>query len=166
VCRGEVAVGENRYVNEADVGIEREVGRKILVVDDEQIILDLLRRVLSREGYRVTTARRVEDALREVNAESYDLAITDVDLYRSDGRELMRLIEQASPDTALVVMTGYPEEAVVRFARDHAQGLLAKPFALEQLLAVVRGAMSARAEGAKQVDVSRLRPYLEAGVRA
>lgn len=148
------------------MGVEREVGRKILVVDDEQIILDLLRRVLSREGYRVTTARRVDDALSEVNAESYDLAITDVDLYRSDGRELMRLIGEASPDTALVVMTGYPEEAVIRFARDHAQGLLAKPFALEQLLAVVRGAMSARAKGAKQLEVSRLGSRLRAGVRA
>jgi DNA-binding NtrC family response regulator len=153
-------------MNEADVAVERGAGRKILVVDDEQIILDLLRRVLSREGYRVTTARRADDALSKVNAGSYDLAITDVDLCRSDGRELMRLIGEASPDTALVVMTGYPEETVVRFARDHAHGLLAKPFALEQLLAVVRGAMSARADGAKQLDVSRLGPYLQAGVRA
>jgi DNA-binding NtrC family response regulator len=139
---------------DANVEVRREAGTKILVVDDEQIILDLLRRVLSREGYQVTTARQAEDAVSQVNADSYDLAIADVDLRRSDGRELMSLIGETSPHTALVVMTGNPEERVVRFARDHAQGLLAKPFALEQLLAVVSRALSARAQDAPPPDVA------------
>jgi DNA-binding NtrC family response regulator len=152
-----------------DINLEvrREGGRKILVVDDEQIILDLLRRVLSREGYQVTTARRAKDAVSEVSADSYDLAIADVDLRRSDGCELMSLIGETSPHTALVVMTGNPEERVVRYARDHAQGLLSKPFALEQLLAVVSGALSARAKSTPQSDVaSSLAPCLHARIRA
>jgi DNA-binding NtrC family response regulator len=152
-----------------DVNLEvrREAGRKILVVDDEQIILDLLRRVLSREGYQVTTARRARDAVSEVSADSYDLAITDVDLHRSDGCELMSLIGETSPHTALVVMTGNPEERVVRFARDHAQGLLSKPFALEQLLAVVSGALSTGARDTPQPEVvPSLSPCLHAGIGA
>jgi DNA-binding NtrC family response regulator len=152
---------------DASLKVSREAGRKILVVDDDQIILDLLRRVLSREGYRVKTARRAEDAVSEVHADAYDLAITDVDLCHSDGRELMSLIGEVSPHTALVVMTGNPEEQVVRFARDHAQGLLAKPFALEQLLAAVSGALSERAEEAPQADVaSSLTACLRAGIGA
>lgn len=152
---------------DTNLEVRREAGRKILVVDDEQIILDLLRRVLSREGYQVTTARHAEDAVSEVNADSYDLAIADVDLRQSDGRELMSLIGETSPHTALVVMTGNPEERVVRFARDHAQGLLAKPFALEQLLAVVSGALSERVKDAPQPDVaSSLTPCLHEGIRA
>jgi DNA-binding NtrC family response regulator len=154
-------------MSEADVRVKREVDRRILVVDNEQIILDLMRRVLSREGYQVITARHADDAMSELGAGSFDLVITDADLCRSDGHELIRLIGEASPHTALVVMTGYPEEAVVRFAQDHAQGLLAKPFALEQLLAVVRGALSTQGEDGKEPEVaSRVAACLEAGVRA
>lgn len=118
-----------------------EAGRKILVVDDEQIILDLMRRVLSREGYQVSTARCAEEAVIEFSNGSHDLLIADMDLCRSDGRELMRMLGEVSPPTAIVVMTGFPEERIVRFAQEHTQGLLEKPFALEQLLTTVRKAL-------------------------
>jgi len=118
-----------------------EAGRKILVVDDEQIILDLMRRVLSREGYQVSTVRCAEEAMIEFSNGSHDLLIADMDLCRSDGRELMRMLGEASPRAAIVVMTGFPEERIVRFAQEHTQGLLEKPFALEQLLTTVRKAL-------------------------
>jgi DNA-binding NtrC family response regulator len=154
-------------MSEGEVRVKREAGPRILVVDDEQIILDLMRRVLSREGYQVMTARHADDAMSEIGAGNYDLAITDVDLLRSDGHRLMGLMGKASPHTALVVMTGYPDEAVMRFARAHAQGLLAKPFALEQLLAVVRGALSIQGKDGKEPEAaSRVASYLRAGVRA
>jgi two-component system cell cycle sensor histidine kinase/response regulator CckA len=118
-----------------------EAGRKILVVDDEEIILDLMRRVLSREGYLVSTVRCAEEAMIEFRNGSHDLLIADMDLCRSDGRELMRMLGEASPRAAIVVMTGFPEERIVRFAQEHTQGLLEKPFALEQLLTTVRKAL-------------------------
>jgi DNA-binding NtrC family response regulator len=125
-------------------GVDVEGSERILVVDDDQIILDLLERVLSREGYQVSTLRRPDPALKEVRTGQFELAIADLDLWRSDGSELMQLIKQASPRTAVVVMTGYPEETTVRFAKEHAQGYLEKPFALEEFLAVVRAALAAR----------------------
>ena len=118
--------------------------KKILVIDDEQVILDLLRRVLSREGYHVTATRRGEEALGLVSTESFDLAIADVGARRLDGRRLMRMIVEASPHTAVVVMTGYPADEVNRFAREHAQGYLEKPFTLEDLLMAVRSALDGR----------------------
>jgi DNA-binding NtrC family response regulator len=123
-----------------------KASERIIVIDDEQIILDLLERVLNREGYRVSTLRQPDEALDEVREGQYDLAIADLDLWRSDGGDLMRMIKEASPRTAIVVMTGYPEETVVKLARDHAQGFLEKPFALEKFLAVVRQALAARTE--------------------
>lgn len=125
-------------------GVGVEGSERILVVDDEQIILDLLERVLNREGYQVSTLRRPDAALSEVETGDFELAIADLDLWRSDGSELMQLIKQASPRTAIVVMTGYPEETIVRFAKEHAQGYLEKPFTLEEFLAVVRAALAAR----------------------
>lgn len=124
-----------------EVMVVGEAGPKILVVDDEQIILDLMRRVLSREGYQVSTVRCAEEATIEYSNGSHDLLIADMDLCRSDGRELMRMLEEVDPATAIVVMSGFPEERIVRFAQEHTQGLLAKPFALEQLLTTVRDAL-------------------------
>jgi DNA-binding NtrC family response regulator len=124
-----------------EVMVVAEAGRRILVVDDEQIILDLLRRVLSREGYQVSTVRRPEEATTEFSNGSHDLLIADMDSCRSDGRELMRMLEGVRPPTAIVVMSGFPEERIVRFAEEHTQGLLEKPFALEQLLTTVRDAL-------------------------
>ena len=115
--------------------------KKILVVDDEQVILDLLRRVLSREGYNVTATRRGEEALGLVSTESFYQANADTGGRHLDGGRLMRMIIEASPHTAVVVMTGYPADEVNRFAREHAQGYLEKPFTLEDLLTAVRSAL-------------------------
>jgi len=114
---------------------------KVLVVDDEQVILELLERVLSREGYQVTTIPWSEEVVSLMSTKRFDLAIVDVGLRTLDGCKPMKMIREASPETALVVMTGYPVEEVIRFAQDHAQGYLEKPFDLQKFLAVVRGAL-------------------------
>lgn len=125
-----------------EAGLAGEVARqRILIADGEQIILDLLERVLRREGYEVSTVRRADEAMIKICSESYDLAIAEVNLCRSNGRELTSVVGQASPRTAVIFMTGYPEAGVVRYAKENAQGLLEKPFALERLLAAVREAL-------------------------
>lgn len=160
-------VGETEHMEGHDFRAADEAGRRILVVDDEQIILDLLKRVLSREGYKVSTALCSDDAVIEVCNRTYDLAITDVDLYRSDGHELMTAIGQASPDTAIVIMTTNAEDRAVRFAREHAHGLLEKPFALDELLTTVRAALESRVEDAQRSEASSsLSSRLQAGVQA
>jgi DNA-binding NtrC family response regulator len=132
-------------MNPFEAGVVSEVARrKILIVDDEQIILDLLERVLRREGYEVSGVRCPDEAMKRICSESYDLAIAEVNLCRSNGRELTSLVGEASPSTAVIIMTGYPEAAVVRYAEENAQGLLEKPFALERLLATVREALESR----------------------
>jgi len=162
-----LTVGETEHMEGHDFRAADEAGRRILVVDDEQIILDLLKRVLSREGYKVSTALCSDDAVIEVCNRTYDLAITDVDLYRSDGHELMTAIGQASPDTAIVIMTTNAEDRTVRFAREYAQGLLEKPFALDELLTTVRTALESRVEDAQRSEASSsLSSRLQAGVQA
>jgi DNA-binding NtrC family response regulator len=132
-------------------------GKRILIVDDEQIILDLLERVLSREGYEVSTACLPEEAIRGIRSGRYDLTIADAGLWRSDGRELLGLVNEANSETAIVLMTGYPEEGIVRFARDHADGFLEKPFALERFLAVVRRALATGQEAVHEREIRRPR---------
>jgi len=162
-----IKAGETDEMSGSRIKVLGELGSNILVVDDEQIILDLLKRVLNREGYQVSTVRCADEAVSEIYRGAYDLAITDVDLRSSDGRELMERIGEASPQTAIVLMTGHAEEEVVSFARANAQGLLKKPFALDQLLATVRAALELRGQSTREVDaVPSLESRLRAGVQA
>jgi DNA-binding NtrC family response regulator len=115
---------------------------KILVVDDEQAILDLLDRVLTREGYQVTAMSCSEEVVGLMPSAQFDLAIVDMGLRSVNGRQLLRMIKQSSPATAVVVMSGYPAEEVIRYAREHAQGYLEKPFDLREFVGVVRNALA------------------------
>ena len=141
-------------MNRSEKKDEHQERQRILVVDDEQVILDLLRRVLSREGYRVATAVHSDEALGLVSTECFDLAIADIGLHRLDGRDLMKRIREASPQTALVAMTGYPADEIISFAQDNTQGYLEKPFALEEFLAVVRRALENRVSCAPEAKAT------------
>ncbi|NIN67422.1 MAG: response regulator [Anaerolineae bacterium] len=114
---------------------------RILVYDDEQVILDLLALVLSREGYEVAATPSDEEAHGLVSTQAFDLAITDLGLRRSNGCKLVKTIRDLSPDTTVVAISAYPAREVVRFARENAQAFLQKPFALSDLLSVVREAL-------------------------
>ncbi len=118
-----------------------QVGERILVLDDDQVILELLERVLSREGYRVTAMYCSEKAVSTISTERFDLAIVDVGLRSLNGGKLMKMIRETSPETAIVVVTGYPTEDVVRLAHEHAQGYLEKPFGLQEFLGLVRSTL-------------------------
>ena len=135
---GSVMIGESW--NRGDMS-KKQGSERVLVVDDEQVILDLLERVLGREGYQVTTANCGEDVVGLLSNERFDLAIMDMGLRNPNGGNLMKAVREASPGTAIVVMTGYPMEEVIRFAQQYAQGYLEKPFDLHELLAVARDAL-------------------------
>ncbi len=119
----------------------QQVSERILLYDDEQVILDLLGLVLSREGYQVSATPCDEEALGLVSAQRFDLAITDLGLRRSNGCTLVKKIREVSPETAVVAISAYPAREVVRFARENAEAFLPKPFALRELLSAVREAL-------------------------
>ncbi len=119
----------------------QQASERILLYDDEQVILDLLGLVLSRQGYQVAATPCDEEALRLVSTQSFDLAITDLGLRRSNGCTLVKKIRELSPETAVVAISAYPAREVVRFARENAQAFLPKPFALSDLLSAVREAL-------------------------
>jgi len=114
---------------------------KILVFDHEPLILELLVTVLRREGYCVTATDRGEEVLELVSSDPFDLAIADLGLSRWNGRSLVRRIRQMTPDTPIVAMSAYPAKEVIRFAEQHAEAFLTKPFCMVELLAAVRRAM-------------------------
>ena len=109
--------------------------KKVLVVDDEPALLDVVSQVLADEGYAVATARDGEHALRLAERERPDLVLMDVMMPRLDGRDtLRRLREHPDLRNVPVILTsaGIPSaqiESGVTFLR--------KPFDLDRLLALV-----------------------------
>lgn len=115
----------------------RRKGR-ILVYDDDRLLLEVLVTMLGREGYQVTATHSEQEAIALARAQHFDLAVVDLGRQRSKGYDLVRVVSATNPETPVVAMSAYPAQEVVRFAREHAQAFLEKPFSLAELVDVAR----------------------------
>ncbi len=127
----------------------------ILIVEDEQDLLELLRYNLDREGYRVSTAARGEDALRQVRAEPPDLILLDIMLPEMDGLEVCRTLKSrpATAGVSVIMLTAKGEEAdVVRGLQLGADDYVTKPFSPRVLLARIKAVLRRRDAETKPDD--------------
>ncbi|HHO75420.1 MAG TPA: sigma-54-dependent Fis family transcriptional regulator [Deltaproteobacteria bacterium] len=115
----------------------------ILVVDDTPTALEVLERNLTIEGYRVTTAPGVVDAVRILESSPIDLVITDYKMPRSNGLDLIRHIRENWHDTEVIMITGYASvKGAVEAVKMGAEEYLPKPFTDEELFAAVERALN------------------------
>jgi len=102
---------------------------KILVADDEVMMRNLILRILETEGYQITMASSGDQALEMLNAEKFDLLLTDVRMPGMNGFELLKNVKANWPDMAVIVMTGYGDAYTVKEALLlGADEYLSKPF--------------------------------------
>lgn len=114
---------------------------KILIVDDEQFVRDLLGKILRRSGHDVQVVPGGEEALRLLAAEPFDVVVTDVVMPGMDGFDLLRRIKALHPGVRVVVLTGYArKQSISDFLLYGADEYLAKPFQVPELLAAVERA--------------------------
>ncbi len=114
--------------------------KRILVVDDEEDILDLLRDLLEGEGYDVDCASDAGSALGLVRERIYDVAIVDFSLPDMDGVMLHRKIREMDGELAgkTVFVSGLVQtEENLGYYANETGGFLAKPFRVDQVLEVV-----------------------------
>ena len=105
---------------------------RILVVDDEESIRDLLRLVLTEEGYWVITASGGEEAIEHLEAQRFDLVITDLVMPKVNGVVVLRAAKRIDPNYPVMVITGYPSvETVTKLVRLGAGDYLTKPFNID-----------------------------------
>ena len=103
--------------------------KRILVVDDEEVIRTLLREILTGEGYEVTTADDGQEAVELLEQQRFDLVMTDLVMPRANGVEVLQTSKRVNPGCPVVIVTGYPSvETVVRLVRLGAADYLTKPF--------------------------------------
>ena len=117
--------------------------RHLLVVDDEESICFSMSEYFSQHGFKVDTAREMEEAEGLIKATEYNVIIQDLRLgmaLRSDGLDIIRLVHQKNPDTRIVVLTSYGSAEVEAEARQAgADAFLRKPKPLSQVAQVVQG---------------------------
>jgi len=121
----------------------RPTGPRILVVDDTPAVLDVVRKCLEGEGYRVTTCLESRHAVRLAQAEHPDVIMLDVVMPEMSGWEVLATLraDPAFAKTPVIVCSAYVAEALGRLAElrgpDQHLGLLPKPFEIEELIEVV-----------------------------
>jgi two-component system cell cycle sensor histidine kinase/response regulator CckA len=114
--------------------------QKILVVDDDDTIRDIVSKMLCRLGFEVSSADSAENGLALFVKNKFDLVITDFSMSGMDGIHLAYYIKEESPSTQVVLMTGHEKEAILSTIRDTAvDQALFKPFTLAQMDVTVQG---------------------------
>jgi excisionase family DNA binding protein len=112
---------------------------RILVVDDEQAVRDLLSKTLTMADYDVDAADDGPSAIEKLRAVEYDLLITDLKMPGMDGLTVIREARKLAPDLRVIIITGYSTEAsAIEAINLGVSGYLTKPFRLPRILAAAR----------------------------
>jgi len=112
---------------------------RVLIVDDEKFIRDILADFLGMEGYIVRTAEDGTAALEELSNAHYDLIISDLKMPRMGGIELLDAIGTAAPNALTVIMTGFGTvETAIDAMKRGAYDYILKPFKVEEVIRVVQ----------------------------
>ncbi|MFT3698926.1 MAG: response regulator [Kofleriaceae bacterium] len=115
---------------------------RILVVDDERVIREILAEFLTLEGFSVHTVEDGEKALTELRLNPYDLLITDLKMPRLSGLQLLEKIEAERLGVLTVLMTGFGTvETAIEAMKKGAYDYLLKPFKVEEVIHVVQRAL-------------------------
>ena len=111
-------------------------GKRVLVIDDEEWILELVRQILQQDGFEVDTARDGDAALDQVTRGKYELLVCDWKMPGLSGPQLYHRIAQSNPEAAarLMFMTGdVVSDSFQQFLKQHTKRCLSKPFSVQEL---------------------------------
>lgn len=137
---------------------------KILIVDDEQNIREVLSIFLKDEGYTVSVAIDGKSALETIKNDIFDLVITDLKMPKVSGFDLLKSIKETSPETVVVIITAYgTTESAVEAMKLGAFDYIQKPFKINDIRLIVKNALE-RQELQKEVSLLKERvktPSLE-----
>lgn len=107
---------------------------KILLIDDEQVILDAVSKIASLERWEVDTSKSVEDALNKLSEKKYELILCDIMMPDKDGFQLLETVLSRQINIPVIMITGYSTvENAVKSLYNGAIDFLPKPFTYEEI---------------------------------
>jgi len=118
---------------------------KILIVDDEETLRNMLFDVLREEGFEVDVASGGLEAIGKINGKHYDLIVTDILMPEVDGMQVLKKAKEIDPDSDVIIMTGYASvETAVQSMRLGAVDYITKPFNIEHIKIIVTRSLDRR----------------------
>lgn len=119
-----------------------ETGTRVLIVDDERVIREVLADFLSLEGFWVRTAEDGAAAISELDARPYDLVISDLKMPNVSGLELLEHISKHHPNTVTIIMTAFGTvETAIDAMKRGAYDYVLKPFRVQEVMLLVHRAL-------------------------
>ena len=119
---------------------------RILVADDDTVIREGLRRILTAEGYDVETVSNGRAALERLEQQRFKLLVTDLKMPGMSGLEVLQSLRACQPELPVVLITGYAAiDNAVEAMKNGATDYLSKPFSNEEIVCKVKNAMQSRA---------------------
>jgi len=116
--------------------------KKALVIDDEQVVLDSVTKILTDENYEVDVSLSGRKGLEDAIQRDYDIVLTDIRMPDIGGMRVLRDIRRAKPSLPVVMITGYASvESSVQAMKLGAADYIEKPFTPDQLLKAVASAL-------------------------
>lgn len=113
--------------------------KSILIVDDNRYVLRILTKILQKAEFSVTSVETWREALKKLEAQTYDTAIIDVRLQDMNGLNLLHKIQKIAPNMRKIILTGYPsEEDRIKALGEGADYYLAKPIKSDKLIEIIK----------------------------
>lgn len=120
---------------------------KILIIDDDTFICEILKKQLSSQGYEVETAFSGKSGMKAVRDENFDLVLCDFRLPDSDGLELLQKIKAISKSTVVIIITAYADvRQAVKLMKMGADDYITKPLQQEEILSLVKNKLKEETE--------------------
>ena len=120
---------------------------RVLVVEDDEVLRDVLTDVLTGRGLHVVAASRGEEALLRAGQEPFDLIVADIRMEGINGLDTIEKARELQPGIGSIVVSGYAsEEETLRAVRLNVAGYLKKPFKVPELMQLINGYLAAREE--------------------
>jgi len=118
---------------------------RVLVVDDEAVIRDALKRILEGERFSVETCVSGHSAIESLHEREFDLIVTDLKMPGMNGIEVLKAVKTLQPEAPVIMITGYASvDTAVEAMKNGAVDYIAKPFSPEQFLEKVERALEQR----------------------
>ncbi len=111
---------------------------KVLVIDDDVKMLELLRKVLSKRGYVVDISSKPKEAIEKFVRDGFDIVVTDINMPEMSGLEVLKQVKTTSPDTIVIMITAFATvSSAVESMKLGAYDYIVKPFNIEEFVLII-----------------------------
>jgi len=133
-------------------------GNKLLFVDDEEMIRRTLPEILRQEGFEVTVAANVPEALEHIQREHFDILISDLNIGEpGDGFTVVSAMRRSQPQAATFILTGFPDfDTALKAIRSQVDDYLVKPAHPVRLIEKLRAKLADRAQSKRPRSMQRV----------